>query len=198
MRSLLALLAATLVAPAVVAAPPAARAYTFRIWDPGYLPGDYWGRRTLALRVQGDAARLAITTERPPADQRGRANATGFKRHGDETVLDGTVQRDGAGLTLRFGDVVLTCVDATVPVHAARATVEVGCSSCYDECGDKPTAIWKPAKTRRQKALVCKPTSGDLPGLRGDIEEIPFGTAPGIEYLVGPTDCPATGLRAAS
>ncbi|MDB4963286.1 MAG: hypothetical protein JWP01_3285 [Myxococcales bacterium] len=214
---------ATIAAAAPVRTPKAlARPLVFRIFDPGALPGPH-GRTTLRLTTTGDHASLAITTERPPQNQRGQQNPTEWVADPDATAqLDGVVKTRRNGFTFWLKQaghdkVVLVCTNASADVHAAGATVQPAlCSPCYDSCpAGAAGPIWKPARTRRTSGLQCIVRSPDdvdadgtaiaredaaapsLPTLGVATPRLFFLPAPGVEHLYGPTDCPPEGLRAA-
>lgn len=207
------------------ARPPKVRSspLVFRVFDPGTLPGpaSSWGRTTLRLTTVGDMATLTIDRDQPPRDQRRSQNPTRWQAvPGGASRLTGTMKVRGNGVTFWFvtpaTTVALVCTNGTAEVHAPGATVAPPvCSPCYDTCSTREASpVWRPSKTHTRRGLACvlrassdvrddgtvrasdEPEVPGLPGLDPPPDRLFFTPEPGVELLIGPTDCPPTGLRA--
>lgn len=219
------LLALTLLASTALAQTAPESTLVFRRWQRGFMSGPTWGRTSVTLTRRADgSAQLVLSTERPPDAQRKTLNPTSWTpvpERGGTLSSVGTKQR-GARTTWWFdlpgGErFALICTPATETVHLAGADVDWanGCSPCYDDC--KATPKWTPAGTTKRSGLKCQlmpdelvteegsplergdepPVLPSLPGLESPPQWLFFSKAPGVELLIGRTDCPAEGLRVA-
>jgi hypothetical protein len=66
------------------------------------------------------------------------------------------------------------------------------CSSCYEKCTEQPR--WRPAGTVERKGLWCQ-SNDELLLLCGDLGSLFFAPTADVEFIMGATDCPPSGLR---
>lgn len=127
-----------------------------------------------SLRLEGAIATLVAAEE--------HRTKTGEWACRTATAVQGTVERRGPTIALRFGSVFATCREAPLlvqPAHARRHPKRL--PQRIDEEGCERYR-WVTSTPVRAKALVC---TGELP-LNSLLV---FGAAPGVERLVLENDC---------
>lgn len=131
-----------------------------------------------SLHLAGGTATLVAEEQKRPKSGPGAAEWT----CSDATTVQGTIERRGAALTLRFGSLVATCRETTTlvqPAQARRKPKRLPQRPDEEGCDRYPWATSSPVKTR---ALTC---TGELP-----LNALPvFAPSPGVERLVLENDC---------
>lgn len=131
-----------------------------------------------SLRLEGGTATLVAEEDTRPKPRPGAGEWTCRRA----TTVQGTVERRGAALTLRFGSLVARCQDTTLevqPAQARRHPTRLPQRLDEEGCARYRWATSRPLKTR---ALVC---TGELP-----LDALlVMGAPPGLERLVLENDC---------